>query len=128
MEDINKWEISIPTIDLCAPISEGTSTEVMDQYVGHFENTNYWEGNVALAAHNRGYRVNHFANIKNLKKGDLIQYYYKGNLKQYKVEIVTVIKDTDWTYLENTQDNRITLITCVEDEPEYRRCIQGIEI
>ena len=26
-----------------------------------------------------------------------------------------------------TEENRITLITCVENEPEYRRCIQGIE-
>jgi len=30
--------------------------------------------------------------------------------------------------LKNTFDNRITLITCVEDQPEYRRCIQGTEI
>ena len=32
------------------------------------------------------------------------------------------------TKLENTEDNRITLITCVENRPELRRCIQAKEI
>ena len=32
------WQIEIPKIDLIAPISEGTSQEVMLEYVGHFEN------------------------------------------------------------------------------------------
>ena len=31
-------------------------------------------------------------------------------------------------YLENTEENRITLITCVENQKEYRRCIQAEEI
>lgn len=47
------WQIEIPKIDLIAPISEGTSQEVMAEYVGHFENTSLYEGNIGLAAHNR---------------------------------------------------------------------------
>ena len=47
------WEIEIPSIDLIAPIAQGTTQEVMLEYVGHFENTNFWEGNIGLAAHNR---------------------------------------------------------------------------
>ena len=125
---VEEWKIVIPSIGLNAPIASGTSTEVMNKFVGHFENTSFWNGNVALAAHNRGYPVNYFANIKSLEKGEIIEYYYQGNLRKYKIEIVTKIKDTDWTYLSETTDNRITLITCVENEPEYRRCIQGIEI
>ena len=39
-----------------------------------------------------------------------------------------IIENTDWTYLEDTEENTITLITCVENEPKYRRCIQGEEI
>ena len=38
-----------------------------------------------------------------------------------------IIKDTNWNYLKNTEKNKITLITCIENEPEYRRCIQAIE-
>ncbi len=85
-------------------------------------------GNVGLAAHNRGYTNNYFENLKKLEVEDIIYYGYNGQVKKYKVEEHEIIKDTDWSYLESTEDNRITLITCVENEPEYRRCIQGIEI
>ena len=124
----NEWKIVIPSIGLEAPIAEGTSQKVMSQYVGHFENTPKLNGNVALGAHNRGYSVNYFQDLKKLKKGDKIQYYYYGETKQYRVETITIIKDTDWTYLQNTTKDKITLITCVENQPEYRRCIQGVII
>ena len=69
-----KWEIEIPKIDLVAPISEGTSQEVMLEYVGHFEDTNLLNGNVGLAAHNRGYPINYFSRLKELEVGDEIIY------------------------------------------------------
>ena len=50
------------------------------------------------------------------------------NIKQYQVETVTIIQDNDWSYLQSTKDNRITLITCVKNEPNYRLCVQGIQI
>lgn len=124
----NEWKVVIPSIGLEANIAEGTTSEVMNQYVGHFDNTSKWNGNVALAAHNRGYPVNYFANLKKIKKGEIIEYYWNGEKRKYQVETITKIQDTDWTYLANTRDNRITLITCVENEPAYRRCVQAIEI
>lgn len=124
----NQWKIVIPKINLEAPIAEGTSSQVMDAYVGHFENTAILEGNIGLAAHNRGYPVNYFQNIKKLEKGDTIEYYLGEEKKTYEVQIVTVISDTDWTYLAQNGKNTITLITCVENKPEYRRCIQAVEI
>ena len=48
--------------------------------------------------------------------------------KIYKIQTNKVIKDTDWSYLEATDDNRITLITCEENRENYRRCVQAIEI
>ena len=122
-----EWTIEIPQIELKAEISEGTNTETLNQYVGHFEETAKIDGNVGLAAHNRGYPVNYFAKVKYLRKGDEIYYKYNGKERIYRVEKIEVIKDTDWRYLENTDENKITLITCVEDAPMYRRCIQGIE-
>ncbi len=100
----------------------------MNVYVGHFSVTSKWNGNVALAAHNRGYPVNYFANLKKLEKGEIIEYHINGKTRKYRIETITKIRDTDWRYLENTEDNRITLITCVENEPDYRRCIQAVEI
>lgn len=122
------WQLEIPKINLKAEIMEGTTKEIMDQYVGHFEETSKEKGNVGLAAHNRGYKVNYFQDLKKLKEGDEIFYTYNGKKRKYIVKIHKIIKDTDWTLLEKTEENRITLITCVENEPEYRRCIQGIEI
>lgn len=123
-----EWGISIPTINLKAQISEGTTKEVMDKYVGHFVDTGVIKGNICLGAHNRGYPVNYFENIKSLNKNDLIFYKKEDKTYCFKVETVTVIRDTDWTYLEETEDNRITLITCVENEPDYRRCVQAVEV
>ena len=128
-ENVKKanWKIVIPKISLEAEISEGTSKEVMNKYVGHFEETTKTSGNVGLAAHNRGYEVNYFSQIKLLKQGDEIIYKCYNLEKTYIVSENKIIKDTDWSYLEKTEENKITLITCVENEPEYRRCIQGVE-
>ena len=119
--------LEIPSINLRAEIQEGTTKEIMDKYIGHFEETQKWVGNVCLAAHNRGYENNYFAEVKNLKEGDKIIYYYKDTAREYLVQKNIIIKDTDVSCLENTEDNIITLITCVENEPNYRRCVQAIE-
>ena len=121
------WYIEIDSISLKAPIAETTNMDILSKYVGHFEETSTTTGNIGLAAHNRGYPVNYFANIKNLKKGDEIHYKYNGNENIYIVDTIQVIKDTDWSYLGKTKDNKITLITCVEDAPVYRRCVQASE-
>ena len=122
-----EWYLEIPHIFLEAEIAEGTSKEVMDVAIGHFEESSKTDGNVCLAAHNRGYPVNYFQNLKLLKKGDTIYYIYKEFTKEYVVTENNIIKDTDWTYLEETEENTITLITCIENEPEYRRCVRAIE-
>lgn len=126
-ENLDAWCLDIPKINLKANINEGTTKEVMENYIGHFEETTKENGNVGLAAHNRGYKNNYFQRIKELQEGDSIFYTYKGETKEYIVTKHVIIKDTDWTYLEETTRNTITLITCVENEPEYRRCIQGEE-
>lgn len=77
--------------------------------------------------HNRGYPKNYFENIKTLANGDVIIYRYKSFKKEYIVTKNIIIKDTDWTNLEKSEKNKITLITCVENEPKYRRCVIGEE-
>lgn len=123
----NNWYLEIPQIGLKAPIEEGTTKEVMDQFIGHFEESKTWIGNVCLAAHNRGYENNYFAEVKHLKQGDSIFYFYKGAKREYIVEKNDIIQDTDLTCLEDTEENSLTLITCVENEPNYRRCVKAIE-
>lgn len=124
----NPWRIKIPKLGLDAPIAEGTSQEALSRTVGHFEETDKWDGNVALAGHNRGYRCNFFQGINNLEKGDMVIYCTQKGERRYKVVVNTIIRETDWSYIEDTEDNRITLITCEKDKREYRRCIQAIEV
>ena len=123
-----KWRIQIPKIDLDVHIMEGTTSDVLLKAVGHFKETSKWRGNIGLAAHNRGYQCNFFAKIKNLSMDDEIIYTTTNGKKVYKVQTNKVIEDTDWSYLKETSDNRITLITCEENRENYRRCVQAIEI
>ncbi len=125
---VYEWRVKIPTINVDAKICEGVTNEVIAKTVGHFEESSKWDGNVALAAHNRGYNCNFFENIKKLTKGDIIIYSTQNGIRKYKVETNKIIEETDWSYIQNTEDNRITLITCEENKREYRRCIQAIEI
>ena len=95
--------------------------------MGHFEESSKDLGNICLAAHNRGYKNNYFNRLKELQEGDEIKYTYKDIERTYIVTKHEIIQNTDWSNLEATEENTITLITCVENEPKYRRCIQGIE-
>ena len=122
------WQIEIPKINLVAPIAEGTSANIMNEYVGHFEETPKNKGNIGLAAHNRGYKINYFRDLKLLQKGDLIIYTYNGEISKYSVNELGIIKDIDWSKLESSSQDKLTLITCLEDEPEYRRYIQAVKL
>lgn len=122
------WRIKISKINLDAPILEGTEKEILRRAVGHFETTDVWNGNVCLAAHNRGYKYNYFGEIKKLEIGDIITYQTEYGEKQYEVVSNEVIEETDWSAIEDTKENKITLITCEENKREYRRCVQAKEI
>lgn len=127
-KDDTKWRIKIPKISVDAPIKSGTTQDILATAVGHFEESKYWNGNVALAGHNRGYNCNFFEKLKYLDIGDRIFYSTENGTREYQVVLNKIIKQTDWTYIKNTEDNRLTLITCVENMYEYRRCIQAVEI
>lgn len=124
----NNWRIQISKIHLDAPILEGTESEILRRGVGHFRSSSIWNGNVCLAAHNRGYKYNYFQEIKKLEVGDVIKYKTENGEKEYKVVSNKIIKETDWSSIQNTKENKITLITCEENKREYRRCIQAKQI
>lgn len=123
-----KWCLEIENIELFAEIHEGTTEEILDDFIGHFSSTPVNIGNVGLAAHNRGYKNNYFSRIKELKIGDKINYYINGNKFIYEVKEILIIYESDWSMLENTNDNRITLITCVENREKYRLCVQAVRV
>lgn len=81
-----------------------------------------------LAAHNRGNKYSYFARLNELKKGDIISYKTKYYTRNYKVDKILVIYETDWNYLKATKENKLTLITCIADKRDQRLCVQATEI
>ena len=71
--------------------------------------------------------MEYFKKIKLLKQGDEIKYKYNQFEKIYEVEKCRIIRRDELEYLEQTEENMLTIITYVENQPEYRRCIQSIE-
>ena len=121
----------IPKIDVEAPIRDGTTQEDMKATVGHFIESDYWDGNVSLASHNSGINAHYFEKLNLLNVNDEIQYITKFGIKKYKVQIIKKIESTDWSMVvkNNGQlQNTITLITCINGQPNYRLCVRGIEV
>lgn len=117
----------IEKIDLKAHVKEGSTQDVLKEHIGHMPETSKYDGNIGLAAHNRGTKYSYFARINELEKGDEIIYKTKFYERTYIVNSKVVIYDTDWSYLQATKDNRITMITCIKERPNQRLCIQSIE-
>lgn len=88
----------------------------------------FGNGNVALASHNEGSYAHYFENIKDLKNGEEIIYVTRMGERRYLVCENFIIDETNVDVLEDTDDNTITLITCVSGFKKYRRCVIGKEI
>lgn len=117
----------IKKINLKASVKEGSTQEILREYIGHMPETAKYDGNIGLAAHNRKNKYSYFARLNELEKGDKIIYKTKFYERIYLVEQKKVIYDTDWSYLQATEDNRITMITCIKNKPNQRLCVQAIE-
>ena len=119
--------ISIPKLDVTAKVYEEESLDNLKKGAGHFKSTSCWDGNVGFAAHNRG-TVGFFGQIHTLVNGDKIVYTTKLGTRTYAVFSVEKISETDYSKLGRTDENIVTLITCVNDVPELRWCVQAKEI
>lgn len=120
--------LTIPDILLeNAPIRESIELTTLSETIGHFPSTSIYEGNVGLASHNSGSNGDFFKNLKNIKIGSEIYYQTKYGTKRYVVATKEIIDEEDWSYLSSTEDNRITLITCVAGQKDKRLCVQAVE-
>lgn len=117
--------IKIDKINFEGLIYEGTSMQTLSKGIGHFENTPYIDGNVCLAAHNSNL---YWAKLHTLSTGDKIHYTCFLGTKEYEVSNISKISETDWSSLENTDTNTLTLITCVKGQKNLRLCVQAKEI
>jgi len=119
--------VKIPSLGITRKVWEGETTASMSKGMGHYSATSAWDGNVGVCGHNRGatYAI---GSIKNLKRGDTITYTTVYGTRTYAVSSVETIANTDWSRLQATSDNRITLTTCLANQPEKRVCVQAVEV
>ena len=113
---------------LKAEVKEGSSNEILNEYIGHIENTSTYDGNVGLAGHNRGNKNSYFARLNELENGDIITYQTNFFTRKYKVDNIQTILETDWNLLKETDQNKLTLITCIANKKLQRLCVQATEI
>ena len=107
--------------------TQSVELTTLKETIGHFPSTSIYEGNVGLASHNSGEQGDFFKNLKKIKIGSEIFYQTNYGTKRYVVTVKETIDENDWSYLQKTDDNRITLITCVAGQREKRLCVQAVE-
>ena len=118
--------LKIPSIGLTVGLYEGTASAPLLKGAGHFTGTSIWNGNVAVAGHNRGVR-NDFGKLHTLKNGATITFTTKLGTRTYAVTSVSKISVNDTSGLATTSHNQLTLYTCVENQPAYRWCVTAVE-
>ena len=131
MADGSIGVLSIPSIDLLEPVFESEDTmEAMKKGIAHFPETSAWDGNVGFSSHNRTSTGQGacFKDLHQVQVGDTVVYRTGLGEREYRVESVVEIGEKDWSYFSYTEDNRITMITCVKDKPNNRLCVQAVEI
>lgn len=119
--------LKIPELDLSVRIYQGTGSSTLAKGVGHFTETSIWDGNVALAAHNRGAN-SYFSEIHTLELGDRITLTTKLGVRTYEVYSVSKVSETDTSALASSTDNLLTLYTCVRNQSQYRWCVQARQV
>ena len=121
--------ITIPVLRRTAAVRPGLDMRTLDHYVGHFPTTSQWDGNVALASHNRG-PGSFFAGIWDLQIGDHIIYETTHGVRVYEVISITRIAETDTSNLAHSHENVLTLVTCVagQQNRHLRYSIRAREI
>ena len=102
--------LRIPKIALDVVIMEGTSSRSLTLGPGHLKNTADpgATGNAVIAAH----RDTYFRHLHELAEGDEILVQREGKTFRYLVTGERIVQPTDLSVLENSDESRLTLITC----------------
>ncbi len=119
--------LRIPAIGLSVRVYEGTDSSTLMKGAGHFKGTSIWDGNCAIAGHNRGVRDD-FGDLHTLERGDTITWTTKLGARTYEVTSVQKVKETDTSGTAPSTENMLTLYTCVRNQRAHRWQVQAVEI
>jgi sortase A len=126
-EDGSIGTLYVEKINKTIKVYEGESLDNLKIGTGHFSATSAWDGNCALAGHNRGGAA-YFSFVKDLALGDRVTYSTQYGTRTYEVFSKEQIDEYDNSKLCWSAENILTLITCIADTPELRWAAQLSEV
>jgi sortase A len=102
--------VSIPRLGMSDIVFEGTDDEVLHRGVGHLTGSALpgQPGNVVLAGH----RDSFFRDLRNIRKGDLVDVTTESGTRSYAVESTQVVDPAEIGVEAPTPAPALTLITC----------------
>lgn len=126
--DLPLGVLTISSVDLVAPIFEGTGELTLNRGIGRIEGTGDVgaRGNLGLAAHRDGF----FRALKDVEVGDTVSVESLDGAIHYRVTELLVVEPTDVYVLAPTDAATLTLVTCypfyfIGDAPQ-RYIVKGI--
>ena len=129
MKDGSIGILTIEAIGVSAPVYEtDDEMEAMRKGIAHYKTTSAWSGNIGLCAHNGNASYCWFHDLHKVEKGDVVTYQTALGTRTYQVSEIKEIEETDWSMLGRTEDNRITMTTCIDDKPSKRLVVQAVEV
>lgn len=110
--------LNIPGIQLTLPISFAfTDKNLLVSAVSLFPERDVKTSNTVLMGHHLSEKDVLFGKLNQVKVGDSLLLTLNNQTYHYVVETVQIIKETDITWLEPTEESALTLVTC--DQPTY---------
>jgi sortase A len=102
--------LTIASIELEAPIFDGTSDVTLNRGIGRIDGTAELDaaGNVGLAGHRDGF----FRALKDVHVGDAIKVESLVGTMHYRIAELMIVEPTDVYVLEPTDEATLTLVTC----------------
>lgn len=103
-------QLSIPRLQLFAPLFDGTDDVTLDRGVGRIAGTARpgEGGNVGVAGHRDGF----FRRLKDIQVGDTIEISAHDQSTTYRVERVEIVTPSDVQVLKSGPVPSLTLVTC----------------
>jgi len=126
--DVPLGVLTIPSVNLEAPIFEGTGELTLNRGIGRIEGTADVgaSGNLGLAAHRDGY----FRTLKDVHIGDTVDVQSLASTTRYRVTEISVVEPTDVQVLAPTDNATLTLVTCYPfyfiGEAPQRYIVKGV--
>ena len=129
MKDGSIGVLTIEAIGVSAPVYEtDDEMDAIRKGIAHYKTTSAWNGNIGVCAHNGNASYCWFHDLYKLEKGDMVIYQTALGTRTYEVLEIREIEETDWSMLGRTEDNRITMTTCIDGKPSKRLVVQAVEI